>query len=757
MRGMFLSLVKRNKRNIGGIFVIVFLTVALGACFLESNQHMEEGLGLLEECNPQDFTFFPDVKKDELMEAEGDYQKAADQKAEKLAETYQFTWEKREYVVLWDREKTIRMYPEDRKIDRYQLVEGKYPKDAEVMIDYNYAMENGQRVGDVFPIGKDIYTISAIAVLPDQISPVVDNTGKMYDEKTQCIVVVKEDVFEQYTKSKTVNVTYAGLFPQDAERDIQKMKQDENFHLFLESTENPQILSAVNSQKTMNQIIMGFSMGILGSVTVLLLLITISGQIREEYKNLGVLKALGYTGFEVSRKYLFYFFIVGIPAVAGYAAGHRLADLFYELVFGTFSVPYVRRGIVPENLLVLAVIPTLIFTATAFLWAMIKVRRPALVMIYNETSAAANRIVVWLNKKIQFSDYLKGVRTTLLFSKTAVLAFVLFGGFALGVQIQFAYTTYHMTAGIKDLVLSEYHYENDVRFIETQDDETAYQDSLKYLCEPVRLKTEAEDVFYNLNLCVIDDKNTRMLHLNDTEGVEIEIGRLDGVVINRWMHIRYGLQKGDAISIVLKDKEYQTKIGAVSQSVYGSNIYVGKALAVNQFELEADAYNGIYTDNDIVFDEDLYLSVTSRKEMGETIERSTGIYVILSVMLFICGLVVGFITLSLSLAGVVNGNRRYIALMKMSGYTLKECNLAVIDGYRIVAVAGFVISVPYTIVLCTVMFRIISANSDIAYPVSISPVSIGCCLLLTVGIVELILWYFKRKLQKISFREIMEG
>lgn len=757
MGGIWLSMVKRNRLNICGIFVIVFLTVALGVCFTETDQHMNRGLGELQGFNLEDFSFFPNVTEEDIVDCQGDYWEAAEKKALDLAGVYDFDWEKHEYTVIQDNGNTVRLFPDTRKMNRYKIVEGHRLQENEIMLDYNYAAANHLKIGEAFSVGEENYTISAFIVLSDMVSPIVDDTGKMYDKTTQCLAVVSEDKFQGYEDTESIHTIYSGIFRPSSKKDTNAMKRDENFYLFVERDENPQIFATVNSQINMNRIIMGFSMGILSSIAVLLVLITVSGQIKGEYKNLGVLKALGYTNFELTRKYMSYFFIVGIPALLGYFAGHWLAVPFYGLVFGNFSVPVISGGVMPGNMLLFVFVPALFFALAAFLWAMFKVRKPALSMIYNEVGGAVHKLAAFQNRKMKKSGYLKGVKSILLFSKVMVLIFVLFSGFALGVQIQFAYTAYNMTSSIKGLVLQEYNYENNIRFTEVLNDSTKYQGSLKYLCKTVRLKAKGGSEYYNLDLYAVGGENMHMLDLRSKNGTAIDLQQLEGVVINEWMRVKYGLKEGEEITVLLDNEEYLVPVAAVSQSVYGTNLYVGKETAKKLFGLDSAAYNGIFTNDNTVSGDENVLSVITKTEMGNIIGQSTDVYVILSVLLFVCGLVVGTITLTLSLSGVVQGNRKYISLMKVLGYTEKECNFTVMNGYRTVAVIGFVVSIPYTIALCTVMFRMISINSNMAYPTSINIISIVCCLLITVGIVEIILWIFRKKLQKVSFWEIMEA
>ena len=170
----FVGLIKNNKLNSFGIFVITFMTIFLGTCFLETNQNMNAGLENLEEYNIEDFSFIPNVSEQEIIDASGDYKAALETKTESLAEKYDFVWEKREYAVLKDRKKIVRVYDEKREIDKLYFYKGNNPSEEEISIDYKYASANDCKVGDKFKLDGNEYTISGIVVFQDMISPIVE-------------------------------------------------------------------------------------------------------------------------------------------------------------------------------------------------------------------------------------------------------------------------------------------------------------------------------------------------------------------------------------------------------------------------------------------------------------------------------------------------------------------------------------------------------------------------------------------------------
>ena len=126
-------------------------------------------------------------------------------------------------------------------------------------------------------------------------------------------------------------------------------------------------------------------------------------------------------------------------------------------------------------------------------------------------------------------------------------------------------------------------------------------------------------------------------------------------------------------------------------------------------------------------------------------------------MLLLCGLIIGVTILTLSINGVVNNYKKYISFMKLIGYTDKECDYLVINSYRFVILFGYLLALPYTFILCKVMFNMLTKSSNIAYLINIDIVSMTSCLLFVMLVTELTLNYFKFKLKRVSFREILES
>ena len=84
----------------------------------------------------------------------------------------------------------------------------------------------------------------------------------------------------------------------------------------------------------------------------------------------------------------------------------------------------------------------------------------------------------------------------------------------------------------------------------------------------------------------------------------------------------------------------------------------------------------------------------------------------MGIMILVIGLVLAAVSLWLALTTVVNGNAKKIAMMKVSGYSIKECGFAVLGAYHIPAAIGFVVGVVYQYGLLNIMINIVFSSFD---------------------------------------------
>ncbi|MDE5592449.1 MAG: FtsX-like permease family protein [Clostridiales bacterium] len=95
-------------------------------------------------------------------------------------------------------------------------------------------------------------------------------------------------------------------------------------------------------------------------------------------------------------------------------------------------------------------------------------------------------------------------------------------------------------------------------------------------------------------------------------------------------------------------------------------------------------------------------------QMGLTMSDLSS--VIMGVMIFVIGVVLGVTALFMAITTAVNANKSNIAVMKAFGYSNKERSLSLLAGYVPFALLGFAIGTVYQHVLMTVMVNVVFAD-----------------------------------------------
>lgn len=127
----------------------------------------------------------------------------------------------------------------------------------------------------------------------------------------------------------------------------------------------------------------------------------------------------------------------------------------------------------------------------------------------------------------------------------------------------------------------------------------------------------------------------------------------------------------------------------------------------------------------------------------------------MGVMMLVIGLVLAFTTLFLAITTVISGNTKTIAMMRVFGYSQKECCRAILGGYRPMSYIGFAIGTVYQYGLLRLTVDIIFKDFEgipeyeFDFPVMI------ISLVVFIAIYEILMYAYSEKIKKISIKEIM--
>ena len=127
----------------------------------------------------------------------------------------------------------------------------------------------------------------------------------------------------------------------------------------------------------------------------------------------------------------------------------------------------------------------------------------------------------------------------------------------------------------------------------------------------------------------------------------------------------------------------------------------------------------------------------------------------MGVMMLVIGLVLAFTTLFLAITTVINGNTKTIAMMRVFGYSQKECCRAILGGYRPISYIGFIIGTVYQYGLLRLVVDIVFKDVEgvPAYKFDFPAMLISLVCFIT--IYEIMMYIYSEKIKKISIRKIM--
>lgn len=129
--------------------------------------------------------------------------------------------------------------------------------------------------------------------------------------------------------------------------------------------------------------------------------------------------------------------------------------------------------------------------------------------------------------------------------------------------------------------------------------------------------------------------------------------------------------------------------------------------------------------------------------------------VMMGAMMLVIGLAIAFTTLFLAITTVIKENTKTISMMRVFGYSQKECCKAILGGYRPMSYIGFAIGTVYQYVLLRIMIDIVFRNvADVPHYQLDFP-NILISLVAFIIVYEILMFAYSDKIKKISMKEIM--
>ncbi|MDR0326626.1 MAG: ABC transporter permease [Oscillospiraceae bacterium] len=127
----------------------------------------------------------------------------------------------------------------------------------------------------------------------------------------------------------------------------------------------------------------------------------------------------------------------------------------------------------------------------------------------------------------------------------------------------------------------------------------------------------------------------------------------------------------------------------------------------------------------------------------------------MAIMMLMIGLALAFTTLFIAITTVIKGNSKTLAMLRVFGYSDRECGNAILNGYRPAACIGFIIGTAYQYGLMQMMFALVFNDTlDIpGYGFDIPALIIA--LVSFAMLYEAIMFLYTKRIKRIPLKEVM--
>jgi hypothetical protein len=204
-----------------------------------------------------------------------------------------------------------------------------------------------------------------------------------------------------------------------------------------------QVLVFYEAQVSTAKVVSMVSGGCLLITSVIMLIFYIKHYIDTHKKELGILKALGYSNFQIAKNFWVFGISVLIGTVLGFSGAFLLMPSFYNLQNEDKILPDITIHFHPILLLCFVGVPTVVFSILAVCYACYKLKKPVLLLLKDnlQVSVKVRKMKAEKNNDCLFIDDLK--KNTLKSRKTLVF-FIIFASFCFSAMTQ-------MSASMKEL------------------------------------------------------------------------------------------------------------------------------------------------------------------------------------------------------------------------------------------------------------------------------------------------------------------
>jgi len=515
------------------------------------------------------------------------------------------------------------------------------------------------------------------------------------------------------------------------------------------------------------------------SVSILVSLTTLTRMVDENRTSIGTLKALGYSNKEIFKKYYIYGGVsTVIGTILGIIAGYLvIVPIIYNSYsrFFTLKEPYIVYNL---HIIALAfLISILCILLAVFIPLRKNLKERSAYLLRPKAPSSGSRIflenVSFIWKRLSF---LRKVAFRNIFRYKVRMFMTIFG--VMGC-LTLMFIGFAIRFGVIDISNEQFKIINKIDVLATYNP-YAEKEDIDKISKEIGSNSNVEnftkvnvqkatveknnEVLDTAQLVTLDRNNYKdYITLMDNRS-NIELPK-DSIVINEKLAYLYNLSVGDNFKVIINEKEYTLKIGAINKNYFGNILYMDR-------EYFSKVFDKTYSDNSFIIkmnnsdevekmasklqDNPYVANVSDNSKIQENLDNFISGLDIIVVVMVLCSLALALVVLYNLINVNVSERQRELSTIKVLGFYPREVTIYVFREIFYLSIIGIVIGnyIAYRLYLKIILelaSRTMMFSSRV--PIAVYALSTGVTLVIIIFVMAIM----HRRLKKVNMVESLKA
>lgn len=515
------------------------------------------------------------------------------------------------------------------------------------------------------------------------------------------------------------------------------------------------------------------------SVSILVSLTTLTRMVDENRTSIGTLKALGYSNKEIFKKYYIYGGVsTVIGTILGIIAGYLvIVPIIYNSYsrFFTLKEPYIVYNL---HIIALAfLISILCILMAVFIPLRKNLKEKSAYLLRPKAPSSGSRILLenisFIWKRLSF---LRKVTFRNIFRYKVRMFMTIFG--VMGC-LTLMFIGFAIRFGVIDISNEQFKIINKIDVLATYNP-YAEKEDIDKISKEIGSNSNVEnftkvnvqkatveknnEVLDTAQLVTLDRNNYKdYITLMDNRS-NIELPK-DSIVINEKLAYLYNLSVGDNFKVIINEKEYTLKIGAINKNYFGNILYMDR-------DYFSKVFDKTYSDNSFIIkmnnsdevekmasklkDNPYVLYVSDNSKIQENLDNFISGIDIIVVVMVLCSLALALVVLYNLINVNVSERQRELSTIKVLGFYPSEVTIYVFREIFYLSIIGIFLGnyIAYKLYLKIILelaSRTMMFSSRV--PIAVYALSTGVTLVIIIFVMAIM----HRRLKKVNMVESLKA